>query len=290
MKTYLRHKSINIIDIKELVVLEYLDFEGKYKDYVEKHDFWEICFVEQGEIGLMLEGENFTLKTNDMFFIPPDYKHYYTSAIGNKSKAFVICFECSYSGLKFLGGNGFKLNEDEQQCMKNIICESENTFCVNENDVMELIPEPCLGGQQAIIIQLEYLLIKLLRKISSKKNSEIVFLKNDDFYREITGIIIQYLKENVSNKLYLNDICNRVNYSRAFVCKIFKEETGLSIFAYFNRLKMKTAQNMLEETELPISDIAWKLGFSDSKYFTDMFKKHVGNTPTKYRKSKSKRM
>jgi len=41
MKTYLRHKVLNVVDIKELTAIEYLDFEGKYKEYVEKHDFWE---------------------------------------------------------------------------------------------------------------------------------------------------------------------------------------------------------------------------------------------------------
>ena len=52
MKTYLRHKSLNVIDIKELIALEYLDFEGTYKDYVEKHDFWEICYVKKGSISV----------------------------------------------------------------------------------------------------------------------------------------------------------------------------------------------------------------------------------------------
>ena len=42
MKTYLRHKICNVIDIKDLIALEYLDFEGKYRDYVEAHDFWEL--------------------------------------------------------------------------------------------------------------------------------------------------------------------------------------------------------------------------------------------------------
>ena len=49
MKTYLRHRISNVVDVKELIVFEYLDFEGKYKDYSESHDFWELCYVEKGE-------------------------------------------------------------------------------------------------------------------------------------------------------------------------------------------------------------------------------------------------
>ena len=61
MKTYLRHKISNVIDVKELIVLEYLDFEGKYKNYVEQHDFWELCFVQEGEITLTMNGECYEL-------------------------------------------------------------------------------------------------------------------------------------------------------------------------------------------------------------------------------------
>ena len=53
MKTYLRHKSMNVIDIKELAALEYLDFEGKYGNYEEKHTFWELCYVVKGEAELV---------------------------------------------------------------------------------------------------------------------------------------------------------------------------------------------------------------------------------------------
>ena len=49
MKTYLKHKIQNVIDIKSLFALEYLDFEGKYKNYVESHGFWEICYIEKGK-------------------------------------------------------------------------------------------------------------------------------------------------------------------------------------------------------------------------------------------------
>ena len=48
MKTYLRHRIRNVIDIKELIALEFLDFEGKYRNYEESHDFWECVYVKEG--------------------------------------------------------------------------------------------------------------------------------------------------------------------------------------------------------------------------------------------------
>ena len=63
MKTYLRHKICNVIDIKELIALEYLDFEGKYRDYAEAHDFWELCYVTNGSIQVLLDGNSLPVST-----------------------------------------------------------------------------------------------------------------------------------------------------------------------------------------------------------------------------------
>ena len=72
MKTYLRHRVSNVVDVKELIALEHLDFEGKYKGYSEKHDFWEFCYVEKGEITLTVDGAKHTLSSNELFVIPPN--------------------------------------------------------------------------------------------------------------------------------------------------------------------------------------------------------------------------
>ena len=66
MKTYLRHRIKNVIDIKELIALEYLDFEGKYKNYKEAHNFWELCFVLNGTVDLTLNEKQITLKKNHL--------------------------------------------------------------------------------------------------------------------------------------------------------------------------------------------------------------------------------
>ncbi len=288
MKTYLRHKSMNVIDIKELVALEYLDFEGKYKNYTENHDFWEICYVESGEISIFLDGEERNLSQNEIIFISPDTTHSYFSDLGNKNRAFVICFECTSQSLKSLSDNNFSVDDAMLDCLKKIINEFKLTFCINENDVMELLPSPSFGGQQAIMIQLEYLLICLLRKLSKTKNSEIVFLNDESFYAGLTSIIKDFLHKNIRRKLSLEEICGKVNYSRSFICKTFKEQTGETLFEYFNRLKMEEAKRLLSESENSVGEISRELGFSEVKYFGAMFKKYSGTSPTLYRKNNLK--
>ncbi len=288
MKTYLRHKSLNVIDIKELIALEYLDFEGKYKDYVEKHDFWEICYVKKGSISVSVDGKKKNLAENTITFIPPYKTHSYYSQNGNESSAFVICFACSSQSLKTLGGMVFSPDANQLECLEKIICEYKQTFNVNDEGVMEVLPSPAFGGQQAIIILLEYLLICLLRMLSLEKNPEIVFLQDDRFYAGLVDGIIDFFRENLGRKITLKEVCKRVNYSSSFICKTFKEQTGETLFSYFNRMKIEESKRMLLETEMSVVAISRELGFSEAKYFGSMFKKAEGVSPVQYRKRNKK--
>ena len=287
MKTYLRHRSLNVIDVKELIALEYLDFEGKYKNYVEKHDFYELCYVDEGEITLISDDTKYELCKNDIVLIKPNAMHSYFSKKGNKNKVFVICFESPSHTLKPLTETVFSLDESLIYCIQKIIEENKNTFKMNENDLLELLSFPSFGGQQAIIIQLEYLLIGLLRNLSSNKNPAVVFLNGEKFYADLVDIIIGYLKSNIQQKITLGDICDKFNYSRSFICKIFKEQTGESLITYFNKLKIEEAKKILKETDISITDISELLGFAEAKYFGATFKKHVGISPLAYREAET---
>ncbi len=289
MKTYLRHRSQNVIEVKELIALEYLDFEGKYKNYVEKHDFCELCYVLRGDIKLTLDGEELSLSRHELVFIEPNTEHSYFSDVGNESRAFVICFESPSQAARPLAGIKFHLDEEEHHSIRHIISEAKDTFRTNEREQLELTDTPSFGGQQMIIIEIQKLLITLLRRMSSEQNSSIVFLKGESFYPDLVDIIKKYLAKNVSRKISLNDICEKFNYSRSFICKIFKEESGESLITYFNRLKIEEAKRLLFETDLSVSVVSERLGFSEAKYFCQAFKCQVGLTPLEYRRKSSEK-
>ena len=111
MKTYLKHKIHNVVDIKGLTALEYLDFGGKYKNYEEQHNFWELCYVESGEVTLVLENREYYLKENEIFFIPPSKTHSYICGENKNSVAFVVCFETFSYAMKTLGEASFFVDD-----------------------------------------------------------------------------------------------------------------------------------------------------------------------------------
>ncbi len=289
MKTYLRHRIFNVIDVKELIALEYLDFEGKYKNYVEKHDFWELCYVEKGEIGFVCEGKTRKLAEGEIVLIEPNRSHSYFSENGNKNKTFVICFACSSQALKPLGGAFFTATKEQIDCLGKIIEECKHTFYMNDSDLLQSVPAPNFGGQQAILIHLEYLLICLLRRLSVSEDLGVVFLREEEFYEDLVKIIIRFFQEHVGEKLSLEDICKKVNYSRSFLCRTFKAQMGETLFSYFNRLKIEEAKRMLKETDFTVVSISRELGFSEVKYFGSLFKRLVGVSPIVYRAQHAKK-
>lgn len=288
MKTYLRHRICNVIDIKELIASELLDFEGKYRNYEESHDFWELCFVPYGKITIKIENKLFSINENQLILISPNKKHSYVSEQGNENKAFVICFDSFSQALEAITEYVFTTDETLLSGMKIIMDECKSTFRMNESEQLAVLDSPVFGGQQALLLQLEYLLICLVRMLSEENGSKIVFFSDENFHEDLVNAILRYLRENIHKKISLSDLCERFNYSRSYICKTFKKHTGESLITCFNRLKAEEATRLLSDTKKNVSDIASELGFKEAKYFDAVFKKQYGLTPVQYREKAEK--
>jgi len=282
MKTYLKHKIINLVDVKEITALESLDFEGKYADYTERHAFWEVCYVESGNISCIVEDTCLDMLPGDILFIAPNQYHRYREH-SRGSKAFVVCFESFSPPLKILCGSVFSLTDKQRIIFDNIKSETYATFKIDEMGHLSVLDNPLLGGQQSVLLYLELLLISILREIAEKENSRLIFLNSVDFHQDLVKLITDYLNENITEKLSLEQLCLKFNYSKSFLCKIFKQQTDESIFTYFNRNKINEAKRLLVETNYPAAAISDMLGFTDPKYFNTLFKKLTGVTTVKYR-------
>ncbi len=283
MKAYLRHRIHNVVDIRELIALEYLDFEGKYRNYEEMHDFWELCYVTRGHITVFLDDTPAEMEAGQLILLPPNRKHSFWSENGNNSSAFVVCFDSFSQVLLPISASVFSLEDTLRQCMETIIAESSATFHIGENGLLAVTAAPLFGGQQAILSQLAYLLICLARQMSDEKNAGIVFFRDENFHANLANVILRFLRKNIYGKLTLDDICKRFNYSKAFLCKTFKAQMGQTLISCLNRLKIEEAKRLLAETDKSVTDIAGLLGFQEVKYFDAVFKKSTGTTPVKYR-------
>ncbi|MDA3800301.1 MAG: AraC family transcriptional regulator [Kiritimatiellae bacterium] len=96
--------------------------------------------------------------------------------------------------------------------------------------------------------------------------------------------ILNYISKNFSGSISLQDISKEVKLSTFRVSHLVKEHTGLTIQQHIKSIRISKAKELLLETDLSCTDIAYDLGFSDQSYFIRQFKQTTGTTPIKFRK------
>ena len=101
---------------------------------------------------------------------------------------------------------------------------------------------------------------------------------------DIVNASIHYMQENIEKRLTLAEIAAYTGFSVSYFSAIFRKKTKHSPLAYFNILKVKEAKHLLNETDMHINQICFKVGIEDNYYFSRLFTKTVGISPTKYRK------
>lgn len=94
---------------------------------------------------------------------------------------------------------------------------------------------------------------------------------------------IKYMKENLERRISLAQIAQFTGYTPNHFSTIFKRSVGHAPISYFNLIKMQAACQMLDSTDMSINQIAAKLGFDDTYYFSRLFTKIMGMPPTAYR-------
>jgi two-component system response regulator YesN len=103
---------------------------------------------------------------------------------------------------------------------------------------------------------------------------------------QTSGIIARakaFMEENYSKDISLDDVSRIVDISPYYFSKLFKEVTGENFIEYLTNIRIEEAKKLLQNRELSIKNICVDTGYSDPNYFSRIFKKQVGITPTEYR-------
>ena len=104
-------------------------------------------------------------------------------------------------------------------------------------------------------------------------------------YSEATRNAIAYIHENYASlDINMRDVAKHVSLSSSHFCTVFSQEVGKTFTEYITDIRLEKAKEMLLNTTLLSQHIAEKVGYSDRHYFSYLFKKHVGLSPTEFRK------
>lgn len=112
-----------------------------------------------------------------------------------------------------------------------------------------------------------------------KTSQECLFNKENDLIKIICSYILDHLTEDIS----IEKIAEELNISYYYMCHIFKNKYGITVNTFRTQKRLEIAMRKLLETDEKIADIAGLCGFNNTSYFTEIFTKMIGISPTLFR-------
>ena len=284
---FIQYKLTEVIRISKIVTMHYFEFDRNFSFDGEKHDFWEMVYVDSGRVQITAGKARHTLSRGEVIFHKPNEFH--TISADSAANVFVISFVTTSKSMAWFRGRRMALPENLRQYVKTLLSEGKQTFDLpfNDPDLRELKPaeKQPFGSQQIIRNALESLLVLLIR--GEERAAETFFFDKERMDNRLVEAVVEYLTERLYQTVSLDELCAKLNYSKTYLTKIFRENCGCSIHEYFLRMKMKEAKRMIREGNDSFAEISNRLGFSDPHYFSRIFKKKERMTPKEYRSSVS---
>jgi len=96
--------------------------------------------------------------------------------------------------------------------------------------------------------------------------------------------IVDYIYENITSKITVNDLCTITHLSADYISRLFNQKVGMSITDYIQRKKVEASKSFLLYKDISITDIAAIFDFCNHGYYSKVFKKHTGYSPVEFRK------
>lgn len=121
--------------------------------------------------------------------------------------------------------------------------------------------------------------VDIFMKIGGKNS-----LSNWNDYTSIIKEVIEYINHNYEERLTLDYLGELFELNGVYLGQLFKKEVGITFLKYLTNYRMEIAEYYLANTRLSIGEIADKIGYNSSQYFSQIFTKHIGLTPQEYKK------
>lgn len=277
------------IDIDQIVTLHYFKYAKNFRFSGEKHDFWEIAYVDRGEVGVVAESQGFDLQQGEAIFHKPnEYHNIWTK--NQYANVVILSFVSRSPAMAFFENKIVKLNDEHRAILAKILKAGEQCFKDPLNDVhqtkLNMAPAPPFASLQIIKNYTELLLISLVQTqrafLRQGRASEQTKLQGDN---KIAEAVKQILDDGIYGRINLNDVLQEVCFSKTYITQLFRRCMGQSIMEYYLEQKINEAKRLISERNLSFTEIADRLQFNSIHHFSSSFKKHSGMTPSEYRKS-----
>ncbi|OOM73593.1 arabinose operon regulatory protein [Clostridium puniceum] len=232
-----------------------------------------IHYIIDGEGSYTVNNKTYKLKKNQGFLICPNVLTYYEADKDNPWTYMWVGFNGvkaqTYLNYANLNEENLIFKYSNDDCLKNYISEMIKMLKLNEVDY----------SNELRIEGLLYFFMSKLAEVRKNTFSQKNY-KSTELYLEKS---IEFIENNYSNNIKINDIANYIGINRSYLTNIFKKNINISPQEFLVNCRIDKSCTLLKTTDLSIKAIATSVGYSDPLTFSKIFKKVTGDNPKGYR-------
>lgn len=262
------------LSVKGIFTVLYRDFSTRKKITGEAHGFPEIIYIIKGKHPLYLDSKPYELCEGEMMIYAPGAYHEMRGR--SDASAYIISFELSGGSLSEIYNRVITLTPSQRRTYINIMEDALACYTSRgKNSTLRgMVPKDGTSEYELLRIraQLEFFLIDIQGKSTEKARSDA------DFER-----VTEYLEEHVCENLSLSDIAKGSGMSVSKLKMLMRSKFGGGAVNYFIGMKIEEAKRLIDAGNYNFTEISDLLGFSSLHYFSRLFKKVTGQTPSEYK-------
>ena len=245
-------------------------------DYVfrgETHDFYELVLVREGQVGVTADADSFVLDTGCAVLHQPMEFH---SLRGTGAPANIIIFSFAAESMPRFDHFRFTVDAENMDRAERALALFRANTPGNGEEIGDVSPEKERAVQQALC-ELEILLLALTEPSTGVQFDASAGARN---YRRALKVI----EEHLASPLDTTTLAKLAHMSPSLLKKTFSRYAGVGVMEYIRTRKINHAIPRLRAGE-SVKTIAVELGFTDAGYFSTVFRRVTGHSPTYYRKN-----
>lgn len=247
-----------------------------WRNYLHVHSFYEVCYAFAGEGTFLINNEWHTVRAGDVFVARPNDLH---EIVSSKTEPLGIYF-WSYS---------LSVHGSENDTAQLLTAFADSEICISQKIgslpiLLDLVADEVRRCEAGYKHAIEAITTKIL--LETARSVTNVTVKSDteiDSQTTVVREVIQYLKDNYQQSVSIRDVAAQVHMSERHVSRLFLQSTHKTIKTYLTDLRMNKACQLLLKSDATITEVAQQTGYPDVRYFSTLFRKNFGTTPTDFR-------
>ena len=255
-------------------------YSPKFTFAGERHDAWELVYANSGEAVVETPDYEKIVSKGQVFLHTPGEPHK-IRANNVSCNMFFISFASGCERLYEIAQKPIPVSPIHRNYILSVV-EEGMARLAGKNSIPAKITAPEYAGGQVMKNLLELLLIDLIRWNDRETRHVRPMPAANPAEKSVVDRIIDYMKEHIREKIKLEQIATYVGYSVPRMCSLFREATGLSVIACFNRMRINKAKQLMAENDMSLRQISEYLDYDSLQYFSVQFKKTTGLPPSQY--------